>query len=787
MFLLPVTWIYDEFLLGYLGGAFPAPSLLYILLFTLADSLLLNTVLIVLNCRFRTFALVSLLTSLYFTIESVVKESFTMYFSPASLLSGAGSVAGQYAGELQRGLLTGLGRMALFSLPLIFTICARYLRQRKERQIAQSMDTCEADSFAQQESHRDSYYFLASMGLILAVLIHYGSSVAVQRSPYAAAYGAQFNFNEAVGTFGLTTATRLGLCYDLFGNPYLSFSSADEGELSAEGLQSNVKGTSGDLDASAGQESDGSGTTVETASDAPQDTAMNEMEENAADEAGENDAASGSVEPETPEPAYNVMDIDFGREELQGNAATLSAYLATQEPSLQNGYTGIFRGKNLILICAESYCDAFIRPELTPTLWRLSHNGICFSDFYQPSWGGSTTTGELSLVEGLDSNAGVDAVSGIADHNHYFTMGNQLQRLGYFSLAFHNGSHTFYHRNRSHTHLGYDAYFACGQHMDFFTGHNYPTDTEMFEGTMPAYIGHAPFSVYYMTVSGHAPYEKSSPLVQKYYDQVNAVCGDEYMEKTKYYICYQMELENALSSMVRTLEEAGIAEDTVIVMTGDHYPYGLGNGRTWNNDRDYIDDLMKTDDALYWNEDKSGLVIWSGALENELREYACEVSEPVSSLDILPTVSNLFGVEFDSRLLPGRDVFAENTEPLVFWNNRSWVTAEGKYDTRKGKFYPPLQEAEAAMTATPGEMEEEQTAEEMTPERMEEINALVENKILMCSQILKLDYYGLIFGPDESEDRQEEIWALIQNESAEHSQSEETTSMQTDEGVESDE
>jgi lipoteichoic acid synthase len=280
----------------------------------------------------------------------------------------------------------------------------------------------------------------------------------------------------------------------------------------------------------------------------------------------------------------------------------------------------------------------------------------------------------------------------------------------------------------------------------------------MFEGTLPAYIGHEPFSVYYMTVSGHAPYEKSSPLVKKYYDTVNEICGDAFYEKTKYYICYQMELENALSSMVNMLEEAGIADDTVIVMTGDHYPYGLGSGKTWKNDRDYIDDLIKADDALYWNEDKSGLIIWSGALEGELKPYVCEVSEPVSSLDILPTVSNLFGLEFDSRLLPGRDVFAENTDPLVFWNNRSWITEEGKYDTRKRVFYP----------------DEEGTGAELTPEQLAETNALVEDKILMCGQIMKLDYYGLAFGPDESEDRQEEIWKLLQQEAAERGHYEKT-------------
>ena len=472
------------------------------------------------------------------------------------------------------------------------------------------------------------------------------------------------------------------------------------------------------------------------------------------DMVAEAEAPEEAAEELPPPPSYNVMDIDFGRPELsEGSAGELSAFLSTREPSLQNEYTGIFRGKNLIMICAESYCDAFIRPELTPTLWRLSRNGFYFSDFYQPSWGGSTTTGELSLVEGLDSTAGDEAVTNIADHNHYFTMGNQLQRLGYFSLAFHNGSYTFYHRERTHENLGYDAYFASGHHIEDFCGQGYPTDTQMIEGTLPAYIGHQPFSIYYMTVSGHAPYEKNSYFVRHYYDQVNAIVGDEYYEKTKYYICYQMELESALTSLVKGLEDAGIADDTVIVLVGDHYPYGLGNGRTWHNDRDYIDDLIKEDDVLYWNEDKNGLIIWSGCLENSLKGMSCEISEPVSSLDILPTVSNLFGVEFDSRLLPGRDVFAENTEPFVFWNNLSWITKDGKYDSRKKVFYP----AETAATAADYTPEPE-------PADLDDAHHQTQNMITMCTRIEALDYFGLVFGPDSVKGDPEAVWALLEQE-----------------------
>jgi lipoteichoic acid synthase len=241
-----------------------------------------------------------------------------------------------------------------------------------------------------------------------------------------------------------------------------------------------------------------------------------------------------------------------------------------------------------------------------------------------------------------------------------------------------------------------------------------------------------------------------------------------------------MELESAMTAVVRNLEEAGIADDTVIVLVGDHYPYGLGNGKTWHNDRDYIDDLMKTDDALYWNEDKNGLIIWSGCLEHDLKDMTCEISEPVSSLDILPTVSNLFGVEFDSRLLPGRDVFAPDTMPLVFWNNRSWITTEGKYDSRKKMYYPAVsagsdqpdaageetQETAEAETA-PAETAAEPApipAKEADQEYLNAVANLVENKILMCSGIMKLDYYGKIFGPDEVKGDPEAVWEMLKAE-----------------------
>ena len=96
----------------------------------------------------------------------------------------------------------------------------------------------------------------------------------------------------------------------------------------------------------------------------------------------------------------NVSDVDFAKLSESESDETLKSmhqYVNSVAPSEKNEYTGLFKGKNLILICAEAFSDQVISKELTPTLYRLTHKGIYFSDFYQPNWGGSTSTGEYSF------------------------------------------------------------------------------------------------------------------------------------------------------------------------------------------------------------------------------------------------------------------------------------------------------------------------------------------------------------------------------------------------------
>lgn len=482
---------------------------------------------------------------------------------------------------------------------------------------------------------------------------------------------------------------------------------------------------------------DGAGGTSSGGFDLPDEPETPDAPQTAVVSVGDGAGSSQEAAQEAPVTyGQNVMELDLDTLINSGDSdvSEISQYIKSLTPASQNKYTGIFEGKNLILIAAEGFSDYAVDEKMTPTLYRLMHNGIYFSDFYQPTWGGSTSSGEFSLVFGIAPENGAETVHDSAANNNYFTLGNQLQRLGYYSAAFHNGAYDTYARDETHTNLGYATWTAFNNGLEDLTDWD-NSDTTMFDKTLDTYIDMQPFSVYYMTISGHCPYIETSRYVEKYYDQVKAYYGDKYLDTTLYYLCYQQELENALTQMVKRLEDAGIADDTVIVMTADHYPYGLQESSAFQTDQDYLLDFYGDDyNESDWKRDHNGAIIWSGSLEHDLKEYACEVSAPSFSLDLLPTVSNMFGLEYDSRLLVGRDVFSDQ-EAIVFWNSYSWGTEYGFYSYAEKKFYPKAG-----------------CEDKVDDAYIDRITRIVANKISYSAKVIAHNYWGTLFGPDTDTD-----------------------------------
>ena len=437
----------------------------------------------------------------------------------------------------------------------------------------------------------------------------------------------------------------------------------------------------------------------------------------------ETEATDGTAE--TTEPAieydYNVMDLDFDALDKKATAEQkkLNKYVQSLTPSKQNKYTGLFKGKNLIFISAEAFSAEVIDPVRTPTLYRMATKGIQFTDYYQPASAG-TTGGEYQNVFGMLPTAGGKSFKNTADNFNYFTMGNQLDRLGYYGKAFHNNSYTYYSRDKTHVNLGYsDGYMGYGNGMEQYVKKAWPqSDYEMFSGTLPTYIDKGNFNVYYMSVSGHSNYTATSnSQTKKHWDRVADL---PYSDTVKGYLAAYMDFEDAMTYVIETLEAKGIADDTVIVISTDHFPYGLDNDAKLGN-MPYLSELYGYDVNDYFQRDHSRLIIWSGCLEDM---EPIVVDTPTFGCDILPTLSNLFGTEYDSRLMVGRDVFSD-AMPLVWNANYEWKTELGTYC--KGKFTP--------------------VSENITiPEGyVNSIKAIVKNKMTFSSGVLNTDYYRLLF------------------------------------------
>ncbi|MBQ9814364.1 MAG: sulfatase-like hydrolase/transferase [Lachnospiraceae bacterium] len=424
----------------------------------------------------------------------------------------------------------------------------------------------------------------------------------------------------------------------------------------------------------------------------------------------------------------NVMDIDFDKliaEEDNDTIRSIHEYVKSLKPSKQNEFTGMFAGKNIILITAEAFSKEVIDPVFTPTLYRMATKGIVFEDYYQPYWLGSTATGEFSNIMGIIPTNGVSSFYNTIGKNLYLTIGNQLMRQGYTSYAFHNGWYDYYYRNETHQNFGYEHWIAQGNGMTGITDQWPNSDLEMMEYSVPLFINEDHFSIYYMTISGHGAYAwAEGPYMQKYGDILADWDRSDFI---KTYEADNMEFDRAMEYLINELEKAGKADDTLIVISTDHYPYCLEYSAAWYTDKNYIPELYGFEPQNEFEMHHSALIMWSGAFEK--MDEPIVVSEPVYSIDILPTVSNLFGVDYDSRLLVGRDVFSDE-EALCIWPDYSWISSLGYYDAATGTFTP----------------KEGYTVDESYVDR---INTKVANKLAFSANVLDYDYYNYLFPKDE--------------------------------------
>lgn len=425
-----------------------------------------------------------------------------------------------------------------------------------------------------------------------------------------------------------------------------------------------------------------SGAGAEESGDIPPDTEMAE----APDTEGQGGEAAGSSgegpKQAVPDTSPNLLPIDTALLRNQADskeAVWMADYLEGLAPTVRNEYTGMFEGYNLIYLTAEGFSTYAVREDLTPTLYRLLHSGFIFDNYYVPLWQTSTSDGEYINCTGLIPD-GQFSMRKSAENDMAFTLPRFFEQEGVKSLAYHNNSLSYYDRYLTHPNLGYDFKGAklgeCEEEEwgdKIFPMENpdaWPaSDLEMVQGTVPEYINSERFHVYYMTVSGHMNYDfKGNAMSGKNKD---AVAGLDMSENARAYIACNMELDKALACLLEQLEAAGKLENTVICLSTDHYPYGMTQAQY----EELAGKPLSENMDLYRNS----LILWNAGMEAE----PVHVEKVCGSMDILPTLLNLFGFEFDSRLYAGRDIFSD-AEGMVIFNDRSFITDTVIYN-KKGK------------------------------------------------------------------------------------------------------
>lgn len=426
---------------------------------------------------------------------------------------------------------------------------------------------------------------------------------------------------------------------------------------------------------------------------------------------------------EDAETRWNLMsELDFDALAASTDDAELAAldrYVGSLTPTPKNEYTGRMQGYNVIVLCAESYSPLFVSEELTPTLYKMSHSGIVFENYYG-TFNSMTTNGEYTTCLGLfpDMTRAKYESSFDVSVGHYlpFSLGLILQNYGYSTWAYHNNNAEFYNRSQTHPNMGY-TFKAQGSGLDI-TPQRPASDLEMMEKSMDDYLwSDQPFHAYYMTYSGHYQYSWDNAMSAKHRAEVEHL---PYSDEVKAYVACNLEVEYALEYVEKRLEEAGKLNNTLIVLTNDHYPYGLSEAQYNELAGHPVDTVFER----YHNH----FICYAPGLGETIpvKTYCC-------TADVLPTVLNLLGIRYDSRLLAGVDAMADTRHAAILYDG-SFLADGFRYNASTGEtITDPGVELDAAT--------------------LQSYRDWVADKFTLSRMILNTDYYAHVF-PDGNHPQQ---------------------------------
>ena len=335
-----------------------------------------------------------------------------------------------------------------------------------------------------------------------------------------------------------------------------------------------------------------------------------------------------------------------------------------------NKYTGVFNNKNVVYIMLESIDTFLINEETMPTLYKLQNEGMNFTNRYAPTFGnGKTFNTEFSMITGMyqaTSNVSIEKYL----HNSYEdTFPKIFKENGYSTTSMHMNDGNYYNRKNFHELFGFEKHY-CNlnekYNNDFTQDSNVAKVDETYRNLVPKT---GKFANMFITYSAHLSYRKSNKrcgvMLNKY---------PEYKKKKDYETaCLYAEAHETdmfIKELIKRLEKEKKLDDTVLVFATDHYAYGYS--QTFN--------IKKENDSKLIS--KVPFIIWNNKIKHK------NVDTLMDTADILPTVANMFGVNYNPKYSSGTDVFSENHEKFVYFEDYSWYDGKTYYKNDNSKITP---------------------------------------------------------------------------------------------------
>ncbi len=380
-----------------------------------------------------------------------------------------------------------------------------------------------------------------------------------------------------------------------------------------------------------------------------------------------------------------------------------------------NEKTGIFEGKNLVLILAESFNPWGIHEEITPNLYKMKTTGYYFSNYYSPTFPSTTIDAEFAvntdLVPSLDFG---NTAYEFSDNVFPQSLANLFKNKGYTANSFHNSIGSFYNRYQFHEALGYDHFYdseELGIEVPSNFGYNWAKDVDLFDRSSTLILNETqqsqqPFLAYLITVSTHTPYDDNRTGLQENYEKVKEIVEAD--SQVQYYLAAAMDLDQGIGLMMERFEEAGILEDTVFVLFGDHYSYGMYHDIIWSYYSDYAGDFHRIHNVP--------LLIWTPGMED-----AEIIDNPCSQFEVFPTIANLFDLDYDPTYTVGNDIFNDEENIIVYGKRSSWQDNNLIYENNS--IYEIFNE-------------------EADTSYVEQKNAEIIEKLDLYQKVLKQNYFG---------------------------------------------